>query len=93
MSQLLLVQYGHIVEIDLKIPPRPPGYAFVEVRLLFSAHIWFNYVVKFVFGKILRCNKNMQCKVATGTLINKMHVNFSRSSFFLSVLAFHIYPV
>ena len=26
------MQYGPIVEIDLKIPPRPPGYAFVEVR-------------------------------------------------------------
>lgn len=24
-------QYGPIVDIDLKIPPRPPGYAFVEV--------------------------------------------------------------
>lgn len=26
-----LLQYGPIVDIDLKIPPRPPGYAFVEV--------------------------------------------------------------
>ncbi|KAI8548117.1 hypothetical protein RHMOL_Rhmol07G0247400 [Rhododendron molle] len=26
----LFYKYGHIVEIDLKIPPRPPGYAFVE---------------------------------------------------------------
>lgn len=25
------LQYGPIVDIDLKIPPRPPGYAFVEV--------------------------------------------------------------
>jgi hypothetical protein len=25
------MQYGRIVDIDLKIPPRPPGYAFVEV--------------------------------------------------------------
>jgi hypothetical protein len=28
----LLLQYGHIVDIDLKVPPRPPGYAFVEVQ-------------------------------------------------------------
>lgn len=27
------MQYGPIVDIDLKLPPRPPGYAFVEVRL------------------------------------------------------------
>lgn len=27
------LQYGPIVEIDLKIPPRPPGYAFVEVNI------------------------------------------------------------
>lgn len=26
-------QYGPIAHIDLKIPPRPPGYAFVEVSL------------------------------------------------------------
>ncbi|KAL8130491.1 hypothetical protein V2J09_019646 [Rumex salicifolius] len=26
----LFYKYGRIVEIDLKIPPRPPGYAFVE---------------------------------------------------------------
>nr|XP_016453614.1 PREDICTED: serine/arginine-rich splicing factor SR30-like [Nicotiana tabacum]XP_016453615.1 PREDICTED: serine/arginine-rich splicing factor SR30-like [Nicotiana tabacum] len=26
----LFYKYGPIVEIDLKIPPRPPGYAFVE---------------------------------------------------------------
>lgn len=29
----LLLQYGSIVQVDLKIPPRPPGYAFVEVSL------------------------------------------------------------
>ena len=28
------MQYGRIVDIDLKIPPRPPGYAFVEVSIL-----------------------------------------------------------
>ena len=26
----LFVKYGPIVQIDLKVPPRPPGYAFVE---------------------------------------------------------------
>ncbi|KAL0903300.1 hypothetical protein M5K25_027669 [Dendrobium thyrsiflorum] len=26
----LFYKYGHIVDVDLKIPPRPPGYAFVE---------------------------------------------------------------
>ncbi|AQK85219.1 ASF/SF2-like pre-mRNA splicing factor SRP31 [Zea mays] len=26
----LFYKYGRIVEIDLKIPPRPPGFAFVE---------------------------------------------------------------
>lgn len=24
-------QYGRIVDIDLKLPPRPPGYCFLEV--------------------------------------------------------------
>lgn len=27
------MQYGPIAHIDLKIPPRPPGYAFLEVSL------------------------------------------------------------
>ncbi|KAK9139341.1 hypothetical protein Scep_009022 [Stephania cephalantha] len=27
---VLKLQYGPIIDIDLKIPPRPPGYAFVE---------------------------------------------------------------
>ncbi|KAI4301409.1 hypothetical protein L6164_034691 [Bauhinia variegata] len=26
----LFIKYGHITHIDLKVPPRPPGYAFVE---------------------------------------------------------------
>jgi len=26
----LFYKYGRIMDIDLKIPPRPPGYAFVE---------------------------------------------------------------
>lgn len=29
-------QYGRIVDIDLKLPPRPPGYCFIEV---FSSHM------------------------------------------------------
>lgn len=29
----MIMQYGRILDIDLKIPPRPPGYAFVEVRI------------------------------------------------------------
>jgi hypothetical protein len=29
----MIVQYGRILDIDLKIPPRPPGYAFVEVSI------------------------------------------------------------
>ena len=39
------LQYGPIVDIDLKIPPRPPGYAFVEVfydsRLKFNVSVFF----------------------------------------------------
>ena len=31
--QCMIVQYGRILDIDLKIPPRPPGYAFVEVSI------------------------------------------------------------
>ena len=26
----LPVQYGRIVNIDLKLPPRPPGFAFIQ---------------------------------------------------------------
>ncbi|KAG6477064.1 hypothetical protein ZIOFF_066316 [Zingiber officinale] len=29
----LFCKYGTIIDVDLKIPPRPPGYAFVEVEL------------------------------------------------------------
>lgn len=32
-----LFQYGPIVDIDLKIPPRPPGYAFVEVYVIYHS--------------------------------------------------------
>lgn len=31
---MFLLQYGPIAHIDLKIPPRPPGYAFVEVSVV-----------------------------------------------------------
>lgn len=30
-SAAAVLQYGRIVDVDLKVPPRPPGYAFVEV--------------------------------------------------------------
>lgn len=57
---MFVLQYGPIAHIDLKIPPRPPGYAFVEVRLLplsvpsifqfiqFSTkvYLFFNYSLK-----------------------------------------------
>jgi hypothetical protein len=33
MADLCYPQYGRIAHIDLKVPPRPPGYAFVEVSL------------------------------------------------------------
>lgn len=38
---VLLLQYGPIVHIDLKIPPRPPGYAFVEVSLTYFGYPFF----------------------------------------------------
>jgi hypothetical protein len=28
------LQFGPIVVIDLKVPPRPPGYAFIEVSMI-----------------------------------------------------------
>lgn len=37
-----VLQYGRILDIELKIPPRPPCYCFVEVRLLsIFTYIWF----------------------------------------------------
>jgi len=30
----MLLQYGRIIDIELKLPPRPPGYCFVEVGTL-----------------------------------------------------------
>jgi len=33
------LKYGPVVQIDLKIPPRPPGYAFVEVRFFMQPHV------------------------------------------------------
>lgn len=41
---MFILQYGPIVEIDLKIPPRPPGYAFVEVSTTFSQKIITNTI-------------------------------------------------
>jgi arginine/serine-rich splicing factor 1/9 len=35
----LFSKYGPVVQIDLKIPPRPPGYAFVEVRFFMQPHV------------------------------------------------------
>lgn len=48
-----LLQYGHIVHVDLKMPPRPPGYAFVEVSIdlplaissSLEVFFWFEYFV------------------------------------------------
>lgn len=34
MNELSQLQYGRIVDIELKVPPRPPCYCFVEVRFL-----------------------------------------------------------
>jgi arginine/serine-rich splicing factor 1/9 len=44
MADLCYPQYGRIAHIDLKVPPRPPGYAFVEVSLeqfFFFVLLWF----------------------------------------------------
>lgn len=41
---MFFLQYGPIVEIDLKIPPRPPGYAFVEVSATVSEKIITNTI-------------------------------------------------
>lgn len=35
-------QYGRIQDIELKIPPRPPGYCFVEVVKVLLMHICDN---------------------------------------------------
>lgn len=39
------MQYGRILDIDLKIPPRPPGYAFVEVRIFCYGHVFYKNTV------------------------------------------------
>lgn len=44
-SDCSLLQYGPIVDIDLKVPPRPPGYAFVEV----ASKLNFFIVLYFLF--------------------------------------------
>lgn len=53
------IQYGPIVEIDLKIPPRPPVFAFVEVNYIsdslsfflkgFFSTISFHNITPFLF--------------------------------------------
>lgn len=46
--QCMIVQYGRILDIDLKIPPRPPGYAFVEVRIF--SMVWYSIRTVFFYG-------------------------------------------
>lgn len=40
ISDDFIEQYGPIVKIDLKFPPRPPGYCFIEVCYLNSNSIF-----------------------------------------------------
>jgi len=47
------LQYGHITHIDLKVPPRPPGYAFVEVS--WKLH---RLLCKFPFFALIKINPN-----------------------------------
>jgi hypothetical protein len=43
----LSMQYGPVAHIDLKIPPRPPGYAFVEVSFGNVLSTFFSFVLGF----------------------------------------------
>lgn len=71
-----LVQYGPIIEIDLKIPPRPPGYAFVEVRSILVGEVVNRggtgflgfHCLTFVIFYSLKMNEmlKMLCMVAMG---------------------------
>jgi hypothetical protein len=46
---ILPLQYGRILDIELKIPPRPPCYSFVEV--LFASWILIGYIQNIInFG-------------------------------------------
>ena len=39
------LQYGRILDVELKIPPRPPCYCFVEVFFslgFFLVYMWYN---------------------------------------------------
>mmetsp|Transcript_27362 Transcript_27362/g.37744 ORF Transcript_27362/g.37744 Transcript_27362/m.37744 type:complete len:118 (+) Transcript_27362:110-463(+) len=54
-------KYGKIIEIDIKIPPRPPGFAFIEfgVRIFFkligSLHvIEYRLFLKFICILLLK---------------------------------------
>ena len=45
------MQFGRIAHIDLKVPPRPPGYAFVEVGLELLKLLWFLcFYIFFLYG-------------------------------------------
>lgn len=48
------MQYGRIAHVDLKVPPRPPGYAFVEVCLSLIVKIYL-CVWYFVFRPPKMC--------------------------------------
>jgi arginine/serine-rich splicing factor 1/9 len=50
MVDLCYLQYGRIAHIDLKVPPRPPGYAFVEVvELIKLLPFSFSFFLSFFF--------------------------------------------
>lgn len=47
MMLILPLQYGRILDIELKIPPRPPCYCFVEV--LFASWILTGYIQNIIY--------------------------------------------
>ena len=50
MADLCYLQYGRIAHIDLKVPPRPPGYAFVEVSLELFFFFFCSSLVSILFN-------------------------------------------
>lgn len=50
---LLFLQYGRILDIELKIPPRPPCYCFVEV--CFNSMYWLWLCGRMSFWKFMGC--------------------------------------
>lgn len=54
----MTLQYGPIAHVDLKIPPRPPGYAFVEVSFCLKNFIHL-LVMSFIW-----CQNNLQFEEA-----------------------------